>query len=731
MKGQRPDNKYIVFCALFTAVGVLALLLPVNVSIRIAFTILYFLGNGWLAGEKFLPDEAIFWRIFLGALLFSSLIILFGSATYYIFSLGPWLAALTLVVVPLSIPVVSRLFRGGPNVSLSRVETESADNTDGTHIATRVIGVLLALALAALTLYAFGLLDSAATDLSVRSPWDSVPRMFFIVLFLLAAAVSAAALGRLSGAAALIPLVGLTLLATTVAVKIYAMGFGFDPFIHQATESHIFEFGQMTPKPLYYLGQYTLVTVVARMVGGHIPTIDTYLVPVAFSLVPLVAYWSLRRSFDWPQSVCATASATLLALPLSSFIMTTPQGLANALLLLTAFVCLAFATARAVPRWVPVILALTAVSVHPLAGVPLLMFVLLTIYLDAYEGPLHRLPGLARWAGFVKLVILASIALPLLFLVNSMVSGVGVTFDSESVRTPAMIIEELKRPEIATRQFSAMLDFVYSWRAARWTAIAFAGLAGIALLFIGRRRRDPKRRAAIVFGTGAFAFLVNFILLKVWVEFPFLIEYERANFADRMAELTLFILAPVAVYAFGRLLLRIRRSGYPALNVGLIVLVAAVTVSSVYLAYPRRDKYESSRGWSTSISDIESVREIDEDADNDDYVVLANQSVSAAAVREFGFRKYYGSTDEAYPDDVFFYPIPTGGRLYDFFLEMNDGQGSRKVAEQAMDLAGVDTAYYVVNHYWWAALGITINAKSEADDWWEIDEKNWVFRYER
>ena len=156
-----------------------------------------------------------------------------------------------------------------------------------------------------------------------------------------------------------------------------------------------------------------------------------------------------------------------------------------------------------------------------------------------------------------------------------------MVFDAESVRAPATIIEELKRPEIETRQFSAMLDFVYSWRSVRWLTIVLAGLAGIALLFVGRSVRDPKRRTAIVFGAGALAFIVNFVLLKVWVKFPFLIEYERANFADRMAELTLFILAPVALYAFGKLLLRIRRSGYPMLNVGLVALIAALTALCV------------------------------------------------------------------------------------------------------------------------------------------------------
>jgi hypothetical protein len=720
MKMRFPDRNYIVFCSLFTVSGLLSLVVPASIYVHVLLATIYAIGNGWLTGDRFMPEEGPFWRSFLGLLLFTSLVILIGSGVYFLFSLSTLMTALVILSVPAGLTLAGGLLPTGTGVPFNG-SRESKMTSDAMHPAVRAVGVLVAVALVALAFYASGLLDGSATDISIRSPWDSVPRMFFIVVFMLSASVIAAAAGRLSGPAALAPLVGLALIATTVAVKIYSVGFGFDPFIHQATEQHIFEFGQMTPKPFYYLGQYTLVTIAARMVGGHIAAIDAYLTPIFFSLVPLVAYWSLRKSFGWPQSISAAASATLLVLPLSSFIMTTPQGLANAILLMTSFVCMAFIVARAVPGWMPVLLALAAVSIHPLAGVPLFMFVLLVLYLDAYDGPLKRLPGIARWTVFLKLVLVASVCLPLLFLVNSIVSGVGVTFDSETVRTPVTIIEELKRTEIETRKFSAMLDFVYSWRSVRWLVLLLMGVAGTALLYLSGIRNDSRKRAALAFGTGAFAFLANFVLLKVWVEFPFLIEYERANFADRLSELTLFILAPVALYAFGRLLLRMRRSGFPALATGMIIMVAAVTVASVYLAYPRRDKYESSRGWSTSAFDVESVLSIDEDA----------RGVSAAAVKEFGFMKYFESLDPDYPEDVFFYPIPTGGRLYDFFLEMNDEKGAREIAEGAMDLAGVDTTYYVVNHYWWAAQGIIINAKTEADNWWEVDERNWVFKYVR
>ena len=61
----------------------------------------------------------------------------------------------------------------------------------------------------------------------------------------------------------------------------------------------------------------------------------------------------------------------------------------------------------------------------------------------------------------------------------------------------------------------------------------------------------------------------------------------------------------------------------------------------MYLSYPRFDHYHNSRGFSVGRADINAVRWINDHAENDDYIVLANQQVSAAAIREFGFKKYF------------------------------------------------------------------------------------------
>lgn len=107
------------------------------------------------------------------------------------------------------------------------------------------------------------------------------------------------------------------------------------------------------------------------------------------------------------------------------------------------------------------------------------------------------------------------------------------------------------------------------------------------------------------------------------------------------------------------------------------------------------------------------------------YIVLANQAVSAAALKTYGFETYFNG-------DVFYYPIPTGGAMYELYLKMVNLGPTHQRAVEAMDLAGVDTAYFVVNDYWFLADKIIENAKREADDWVVIDNgATTVFEFQR
>lgn len=716
--------KYSVFWILPTVAGALALFLPWSAGMRGFLALIWLAASGYRLGRRLLPDERRGWQGLLGTVVFAALTITLGAVVYRLYGLDLPATLFTLLASGwLSETIGARHatarqpfgLRAGESLGPDRWEDDSPAWRRAIRVA---IGWMLALTALYLLIQGAGLLAAHGVDGSIRSPWDAAPRDIFVLFALAIGATLIVAHGSLSAGAALVAAAGATVFAASIAALTYKIGFGFDPFLHRATEQMIFADGAVFPKPFYYLGQYAAVTIIARFLGGHVSTIDHALVPVTLALVIPAAYYALRRSFTWPSGQSAAGAVAVLALPLASFASTTPQGFANALFLITACLALPASLGR-FPVLPLVVLALASAVTHPLAGVPLLLFVAI---IAASRGHLAFGPARFRQVLPYLLAAVGVLALPAIFLLNSLLTGADITLGTAAGSDS--IIETLRGTNsVPTRRYDLLLDFVYGWKSVRTAAIIAAAAIGLALL----RRASGAWKAWLL---GALVCCGNFVLLKTMVQFPFLIAYERSSYADRLFELGLFLMAPLmcaaAAWAFaraahGRLLLR-------AFGVA---LAAAVITSSLYLAYPRRDQYEASRGWSTSAADIEAVQSIAADAGDATYVVLTNQSVAAAAVHEFGFRRYFDSQDPTAPGPVFFYPIPTGGPLYSLFLDMNDARGARHAALAAMDLAGVDLAYYAVSYYWWDAQRITVEAQNEADRFWAIGSDVYIFRYER
>ena len=154
----------------------------------------------------------------------------------------------------------------------------------------------------------------------------------------------------------------------------------------------------------------------------------------------------------------------------------------------------------------------------------------------------------------------------------------------------------------------------------------------------------------------------------------------------------------------------------------LILLTTLISVISLYISYPHVDAFEKNRGYSVSEYDLKAVKYIQEDSNNQEYVVLANQSTSAASLQEFGFKKYY--------NNLFYYPIPTSSPLYEIYLKMVYDQPKEEYIQQARDLTGVDTIYFVINDYWLDSKKRIEQAKVIANNVESIDDRIWVFKFE-
>ena len=104
------------------------------------------------------------------------------------------------------------------------------------------------------------------------------------------------------------------------------------------------------------------------------------------------------------------------------------------------------------------------------------------------------------------------------------------------------------------------------------------------------------------------------------------------------------------------------------------------------------------------------------------YVSLASQPVSAAAIKELGFKYYYNS--------YFFYPVPTGERLYQLYEDLAyNKEKTADVIATVRYLTGVNTVYFILNDYWFDAKDLILAHKESADHWYAIDGKNYIFEY--
>ncbi len=666
-------------------------------------------------GRRLFPDLSVAWQTYFGTWMAFAGVAVLGALIYWADRLDTARVAILLALLPFA-----ELLPPPPRpVGLFRDNQTKPSRLGRRHFLT---GLALAAVAVALCVYAAALLSGAATADTIRTPWDAVPGAFFAVVFMAAALAVGLAVSGYAGEFAIVPLVAVGSVITLAAAAVYAVGFGFDQFIHQSAERAIFAVGVMTPKTVYYIGQYAVVTAIAKLLGGHVLEIDRYLVPVAFGAVLPLAFRSLRQSFRWPPRRAAFAVSTLLVFPLAPFIVTTPQGLADVFALAGFFLALPVAVGQDGASPLPaLLLTAAAAAVHPLAGVPLAFFAAALLLSRTVRdwSPTPR-----RLAMFL-LALSGALAVPALFIINSRLSAdAAVTLDRNALSDAGTLFDALRSQAVITRRFLPLLDFTYAWQAVRGTALTAVGLLGIFLL--RRRSRD-----AVAYAVALFVFALDFVLLRTVVRFDFLVDNERAFYADRMRDLALLSVAPTVAYVAGLLAERLERRA-AILRTGLVFLCAAVITASCYLAYPRRDKYESSRGWSTSAADVEAVQSITADAGGRTYAVLADQAVSAAAIREFGFRHYFMSRDPERPGAVFYYPVPTGGPLYAAFEKMNASYGSRASALAAMDFLGTDVVYFVVNHYWSQAQKIIIGAGREADaKWVTSDGRDYVFKYLR
>ncbi len=704
--------------------------------------LVFFFGfYGRRLGKRILTRHEPLFQTGIGALILSSAIMILGALIYYLAFLPSELWTLFVLLAPVGVWLLTsghNMRFHLPNRDLFHAKWHRLNRADLTLV---ILSILLLVGL-------FQLLSDVEIFDAVRSTWERIPRAVLWLFFLLLSALGALAM-KGHERSFTFPLIMLTLfLAVGIASLVYPLGFGFDSFLHQATESHIAQFGTIDPKPFYYIGQYVNVLFASEAFTLPLVLVDRFLLPILTAVLLPLAWYFASASLGNDKRAAMFSTLGVFLLPLSAFIVTTPQGLANLLTLLLVLLSLPSLSSgeglRLGSLW---LIGLGAFAVHPLAGIPSILYlVLMTIHIkpafqrspsshpfrDSLRLPANfeslrfkisaaiahsnqRLLGVTRKDKqsvlFWLVALLGSISLPIVFILNALFSGLELNF-SLAALAPTRLMESLHIDLIFQSGFNTFLDFTYLWSGAALLAFIL-----ITVYILVREKTMP--RTLLLPALMAIILLINYALMKSALDFTFLINYERSNYADRLITLVFFFLVPYLALFLARVWHALSTRDAVSKAFTLLVFVGIFT-SQLYLAYPRRDNYDMSRGFNTGTADFLAVDAIEKDAPAD-YLVLANQQVSAAAVYANGFKRYYG--------DVFYYPIPTGGDLYQFFLQMNE-RPSRAIMQKAMNLAQVNTAYYVVNDYWWQFERLIETAKLEADDWFALDSgRVHVFRY--
>lgn len=634
--------------------------------------IIFFVIHGWLAGRWLFKQQGLFSQLIFGCLVILGLISIVGSAFYYAWLWNSLAMNITLcLIVLLAWPGLLTLnnleikkVAWFKNVSYKKIFLELILMAVWVMLISRVWQILL----------------GSQTWEPIRSPWNILPTAIWwwfigavLVLVLMSLWFKNAFL-TLFWAGQAITALGLTII-------MYPLGYGFDPFIHQATEKLLAAFGTFSPAPLYYLGQYSSVTFLHHFSTLALVDIDRYLVPIlAAVILPIITFVTLRKNFKTNLPALLITSGAVLAIPLGVFIMTTPYNLALLYAALTIAASLFYLEQRlsVIPT---VIFALAATATHALVGIPIIIFVVLMIIWRIYQNKEQR-AGMWFWLA----ALISPLGLPLAMVVNGLRNNSTALIDFKhfNLTQAWQTLGSPLLPKWITYFDFSDLAYFYSYN------LGFIILILIILGIIFTLCRARLHRLAIYL-IGAISTLLSAILMAGLLNFNFLITYERQDFPQRVLIVSLIIAWPLLLIAMYRLAKKLYEANWLGQLIIMILMTTAIT-AGWFLTYPNFDQYRKDRGYNTSWVDFEVVKKINQDAANKPYIVLANQSVAAAAVATYGFNHNFNGH--------YFYPIPTGGPLYQLYLEIVYGTPNVGTISKARELTGVPLVYLVINDYW-------------------------------
>lgn len=685
---------YIIFTAMaLTGTLVNIFLLRHHALGVVSGSMLVFLFGYFMSSAVF-KDEEWRWKLFFALPISFASIIAVAAPVYYFYKLDNY----SIAAIATTLPLLALFFNIRKKAAAVKEKKSFGLNNENTQIVNpgwhAPIYVLLFLLETAIFYWIF---TRGTTD-AIRTPWLLLGKKFLVLHFLTSLFLALAVFRSKRAGFNLFFISAHAFITLGLGLLIYRIGYGFDPFIHRATEELILQTGAVFPKPLYYLGQYSLIVFLSKILFIPVSLLDKLIVPACAAIfLPASIFWGFKKFFNTEKMVIF-APFLLLAVPFTQFVATTPQGLANFFVCLLAFLGLGFIGKK--QHFLLALFALAAFFVHPLAGIPAIFFV-------AFNFLLYKKVGKFKTIILFIIFLLAIFAVPASFIAKEIISGAPI---SEFIKIPSLSEFNLSFTGVENH-YNIFADLLYFYQQKLIYILIILGVIGLII--------SEKKNKIIPHFLTAIAASAGGLILNYFIKFPSVISYEQQEYGARLFQIAEYFLLPLCFFALVPFFEKFRLAGrIPKLFFALVA--ASLITASLYLTYPRIDRYELSHNINTSANDIETVKKIEEDSLGKDCIVLANQSVSAAALQEFGFKKYYKIGNE----EIFYYPIPTGGKLYQFYLDMVYKNPSRKTMEDAMKLSGVKQSYFVLNGYWTNSDRILEKAQKEADSWFVINNKD-------
>lgn len=660
----------------------------------------------------------------LVAWIFLALIPIFGTLIYYIYALNNLGIILSLLFSIIVSFFIFKFVKNERQKFKAEISETKANLKQGSKLLTpSLLGSILTPVLFIIfVLLSFRELFQAGFDKALISPWQVINHNFFLLYGLSALLlIIIIKQKKILNSFKLILLTIFYFLSFSVALITYLIGYGFDPFIHQATIEYIAENGLILPKTPYYLGQYSLIIILDKLVNLFnsislisLESIHKLLVPILTALTLPTLFWNFLKKEGRGRRAALITILGILIIGFNPFIVTTPQNLSYLFLII-----LVFFTLREKSLLMSLLFTSASILIHPLTGLPAFGFILFALY----EKKKDSLKPYFKKISLILIWLINTITLPL-----ALYLGGGTKLDFSKLEKTISELFQLFFGLKGAGQENIFLNLNYFLNFNQALIILIIIVSASSYFYLKLAQKNNKN-SLVIFKALSFSSLALIIsyLLSNFIVFNDVIFYEQTGYAKRILTIIIIFNLPFILIGFKNLIsISLKKSLFTQITWALFLTI--ILTSSLYNSYPRLDEYTNSRGYNTSINDLRAINSVAEKNKNnggDKYIVLANQQVSAAALKTFGFNNYLDIDNK----QIYFYPIPTGGDLYQYYLKAVYNKPDKKTLNEAMKFAQVKEVYLIINRYWNRSAELINEAKFEADEFWSINNEIFIFRY--